>query len=344
MTERPHVAVLGAGSWGTALALLLASNGHEVHLWGRNEEHIRQLRKTRENSDYLPGVMLPETIEPTAWIEDALDSAEIVLAVTPSRSVRALCESITEAGTLRPEAVLVSCTKGIEHDTGLRMSEILMQHFLFNPVAVLSGPSHAEEVARQAPTAVVIGAADHGVAVRLQQAFNNRSFRTYTSDDVAGIELGGALKNIYAIAAGICDGLGLGDNTKAALVTRALAELSRLGARMGGNPATFQGLSGVGDLFVTCISQHSRNRKVGERLGRGETPEAIADSMRMVAEGVPTTRSAHQCAERLGVETPVAKQIYAILYEGKSPSDALLELMTRDPKPERELFSIAEMA
>ncbi len=330
------IAVLGAGSWGTALAILLAGNGHDVRLWGRDAVQIERLRTERTNPVYLPGVKIPPGIEPTTSIAHALEAREIVLMATPSRSLRAMCAQLTLAGALAPGAVLVSCTKGLEHGSGLRMSEILAQHFLFNPVAVLSGPSHAEEVARRSPTAVVIGAAKEGVAERLQRVFSNSNFRTYTSDDLAGIELGGALKNIFAIAAGICDGLGLGDNTKAALVTRSLAELIRLGVRLGGHRETFQGLSGIGDLMVTCFSRHSRNRSFGERLGHGESPAQITESMPMVAEGVPTTLSAWECARKYGLDTPVTAQMHAIIYEGKSATKALFELMTRDPKRERE--------
>ena len=330
------IAVLGAGSWGTALAVLLAGKGIPVRLWGRDSDHISLIEAKRENPDYLPGVVIPAGVTPTSSLTDALHSAGIVLVVTPSRALRALAETMQTGGKLSPDAVLVSCTKGLEHGTGLRMSEILAQNLPSNPVAVLSGPSHAEEVARNVPAAVVLGCADQSVAKRLQQVFNTRAFRTYTSDDVAGIELGGALKNIFAIAAGICDGLGLGDNTKAALVTRSLAELIRLGVRLGGQRETFQGLSGIGDLMVTCFSRHSRNRLVGERIGRGESLAAITASMKMVAEGVPTTQSAWECAQKVGVVTPVIDQMHAILYGQQSPKEALGELMLRDPKPERE--------
>lgn len=335
-SESIQATVLGAGSWGTALATLLARNGHRVRLWGRDAAQIEEMSQTRENQRYLPGVPLPEDIEPVSDLRLALQESRLALVVTPSRTIRALCEQITDSAGFHPDTIVVSCTKGLEHGTGLRISEILSSHFLFNPVAVLSGPSHAEEVSRGAPTAVVIGAPEHALAEYLQRIFNNRSFRTYTSDDVAGMELGGALKNIFAIAAGICDGLGLGDNTKAALVTRSLAELIRLGTRLGGERDTFQGLSGIGDLMVTCFSRHSRNRHFGERLGKGESVEQVTNTMRMVAEGVPTTRSGWECAQKLGVEAPVTEQMYRILYEGKPPGSALTDLMMRDPKREKE--------
>ena len=330
------VAVLGAGSWGSALAVLLAGKELPVRLWGRDAAHVAVIASSQSNPDYLPGVTIPKLVEPTASLADALRDARIVLVVTPSRALRELAGQLAASGDLASDAVIVSGTKGLEHTTGLRMSEILANHLPTHPIAVLSGPSHAEEVARNIPAAVVLGCADVEVAKRLQLTFNTRAFRTYTSDDVAGIELGGALKNVFAIAAGICDGIGLGDNTKAALVTRSLAELIRLGVRLGGQRETFQGLSGIGDLMVTCFSRHSRNRLVGERIGRGEELDAITASMKMVAEGVPTTRSAWECARKYEVVTPVVDQMHAILYGGQSPKDALNELMLRDPKPERE--------
>jgi glycerol-3-phosphate dehydrogenase (NAD(P)+) len=231
--------------------------------------------------------------------------------------------------------MLLSCTKGIEHGTGMRMSEILSQIFPSNPIAVLSGPNLAVEVVRGLPTATVIGSANENYAIELQRLLGSEHFRIYTSDDVVSIELGGALKNVFAIAAGITDGLGLGDNSKAALITRALAELLRLGTRMGGNERTFFGLSGVGDLIATCFSKHSRNRRVGERLGRAETLAQIQADMKMVAEGIPTAKSAFECARRLEVETPIIDQIYAVLYQRKPLLLAMQELLGRDPKAER---------
>jgi glycerol-3-phosphate dehydrogenase (NAD(P)+) len=233
-----------------------------------------------------------------------------------------------------PGCALVSFTKGIEQGSGLRMSEILAAALPGAPIAVLSGPSHAEEVALGMPTAVVLGCPDAALAAQIQRTMNSQTFRIYTSADVAGIELGGALKNVFAIAAGVSDGLGFGDNSKAALVTRALVELVRLGTALGGREETFRGLSGCGDLMVTCFSRHSRNRSVGERLGRGETPEQIAASMQMVAEGVPTALSAHECARRLNIQTPVIDAVYGLLYEKKSPREVLLEMLSREPKPE----------
>lgn len=323
------IGVLGAGSWGTALAAWLAREVGAVTLWGRDPAHVARMQSSRANADYLPDFTLPENLAVTADLA-ALGDVELLLFVTPSAALREVAAAIALPAT----TVLLSCTKGIEQGTGWRMSEILRAQFPANPIGVFSGPSHAEEVIRGMPTAVVLGCADAAIAAGLQQCFTNRHLRSYTSEDCAGIELGGALKNVFAIAAGISDGLGLGDNSKAALVTRALAELVRLGVAMGGQPATFYGLSGVGDLMVTCFSRHSRNRGFGERLGRGETPAAIRASMQMVAEGVPTTRSAWECSQRLGISTPIIDQAHAILHEGKSARTALQELLTRDPRAE----------
>ncbi|MGC3989350.1 MAG: NAD(P)H-dependent glycerol-3-phosphate dehydrogenase [Chthoniobacteraceae bacterium] len=328
----PKIGILGAGSWGTALGILLAKNGSDVALWGHQAEHIATMSRTRTNEAYLPGVPLPDNLSPTTELE-ALADAHVILVVTPSRALREVSERLAHVTTGAGQ-VLVSCTKGIERGSGLRMSEVLAQLFPAAKVAALSGPSHAEEVGRGMPTAIVLACGDEMAAQEMQRMFNSPSFRTYTSGDVAGVELGGALKNIFALGAGVCDGLGLGDNSKAALITRSLAELIRLGTALGGRAETFQGLSGIGDLMVTCFSRHSRNRMVGERLGRGEALADITASMNMVAEGVPTTRSAYEQAQAAKLSTPIIGQIHRILYEGLSPKQAIRELMERDPKPE----------
>jgi glycerol-3-phosphate dehydrogenase (NAD(P)+) len=327
-----HVGIIGAGSWGTALAVLLHENRLPITIWGHNEAHIAQVAATRENSAYLPGVALPETLRFTTEL-DALAGCDLILFVTPSKAVREVSArlSTTALGT---EALLLSCTKGVERGSGLRMSEIIAESFPRNRVAVLSGPGHAEEVARKMPTAIVLGCRDAAALQQLQPAFTAPFFRSYTSEDVPGIELGGALKNIFAIAAGVCDGLGLGDNSKAALVTRSLAELIRLGVALGGQRDTFQGLSGIGDLMVTCFSRHSRNHAVGERLGRGERLADVVSSMNMVAEGVPTTYSAYECARRLGVETPIIDQMKALLDGQLKAREVATNLITREPKAE----------
>ena len=327
-----RVGVVGAGSWGTALALVLQENGCSVTAWGHDPQHIATIAAAGENTIYLPGVPLPEGVRFTADLAD-LRGCELLLVVTPSKAIRDIASRLAASG-IPDEVVLLSCTKGVERGSGLRMSEVMAESFPRNPLAVLSGPSHAEEVARRRPTAVVVGASDPVVAMELQQVFSTRFFRAYTSDDLAGIELGGALKNIFAIAAGVSDGLGLGDNSKAALVTRSLAELIRLGTALGGRRETFQGLSGIGDLMVTCFSRHSRNRLVGERLGKGEDLETIVSSMQMVAEGVPTTYSASECARTLGINTPIIDEMRALLDGERSPAGALQSLLAREPRAE----------
>ncbi|MGB8356280.1 MAG: NAD(P)H-dependent glycerol-3-phosphate dehydrogenase, partial [Chthoniobacteraceae bacterium] len=281
----------------------------------------------------LSGVKLADNIQPTASLSDVTD-ADVILMVAPSRATREVMEKLAAAPSCG--AIFLSCTKGIERGSGLRMSEIIAASFPKNHVAVLSGPSHSEEVSRQMPTAVVIGANEEAIARDLQQAFSSKYFRAYTSDDVAGIELGGALKNIFAIAAGMSDGMGLGDNSKAALITRAMTELVRLGVALGGKRETFQGLSGIGDLMVTCFSKHSRNRGFGEKLGRGESVADAGKSMTMIVEGVPTTLSAYECARKANLSTPIIDQIHAVLYENKSPREAMHHLLTRDPRSEED--------
>ena len=326
-------AILGAGGWGTALAVLWAKGGNAVTLWGHNPERAGRLRETRENSEYLPGVKIPESICVTSEIADCR-AADLIVFVTPSVALRSVATKL-QAAALNGSAILLSGTKGIEHGSGKRMSEVLHEIFPDNTVAVLSGPNLAAEIARDAPAAAVLGCPNHQCAEELQSYLGSERFRIYSSDETIGIELGGALKNVFAIAAGASDGFGLGDNSKAALVTRSLAELLRLGTAMGGNPRTFYGLSGAGDLIATCFSQLSRNRRVGERLGRGETLEEISGSSHMVAEGIPTAKSAYECARKLGIETPIIDQIYSVVYEGKTPAEAMQALLARDQKAER---------
>ena len=328
-----NTAVIGAGGWGTALAVLWSKRGNAVTLWGNNPERATRLRETRENAEYLPGVKLPDAIHVTSDIADCR-GADLIVFVTPSVALRCVAQRLQGAG-LSSGAILLSGTKGIEHGTGMRMTEILHEIFPDHTVAVLSGPNLAVEIARDLPTAAVLGCRNPQCAEELQSYLGSERFRIYSSDETIGIELGGALKNVFAIAAGASDGFGLGDNSKAALVTRSLAELLRLGTAMGGNPRTFYGLSGAGDLIATCFSQHSRNRRVGEKLGRGETLAQISTSTHMVAEGIPTAKSAFECARKLEIETPIIDQIYSVLYEGKRPDQAMQELLGRDQKAER---------
>jgi glycerol-3-phosphate dehydrogenase (NAD(P)+) len=290
------------------------------------------MQKTRENSDYLPGLALPRSVQITSDLDDCA-GADLLVLVTPSIAFREITIRLRKA-VGHTGAVLLSCTKGIEHRTGMRMSEILRDIFPDNRVAVLSGPNLAIEVARDLPTATVIGCEDTDCASILQRTLGGPRFRIYTSPDVTSIELGGALKNVFAIAAGISDGLGLGNNSKAALVTRSLAELVRLGKAMGGSANAFYGLSGAGDLILTCYSERSRNHTVGKRLGKGESLAEVTASEKTVAEGIPTARSAWECARRLNVATPIIDQVYAVLYEQRKPTVALEELLKREPKPE----------
>jgi glycerol-3-phosphate dehydrogenase (NAD(P)+) len=328
-----RIAIIGAGAWGTALAALWARQDKKITLWGHNPERIDRIKTTRENADHLPGVNLASSVVVTSDLATCAE-ADLIVFVTPSTALREIAQKLRGSLTSK-DVVILSCTKGIEHGSGLRMSEILGQAFPENRVAVLSGPNLAVEVSRGLPTATVIGCPQPDVAASLQQQLGSSRFRIYTSDEVTGIELGGALKNIFAIAAGVSDGFGLGDNSKSALVTRALAELLRLGTVMGGKPTTFYGLSGAGDLIATCFSVHSRNRQVGDRLGRGEQLGEITATMKTVAEGIPTTKSAFACARKLGMETPIIDQVYAVLYESKSPPRALQDLLERDQKAER---------
>jgi glycerol-3-phosphate dehydrogenase (NAD(P)+) len=324
-------AIIGAGGWGTALACLWA-DGQNVLLWGHNADRVAWVKKTRQNSDYLPGVEIPRSVCVTSELGDCAD-ADLLVFATPSTALREIAMQLRNA-IGDTQAVLLSCTKGIEHRSGMRMSEVLSELFPHNIVAVLSGPNLAAEVAKRLPAATVIGCNDGACAVSLQRLLGRARFRIYTSQDVPSIELGGALKNVFAIAAGVSDGLGLGDNSKAALVNRSLAELVRLGQAMGGNPGAFYGLSGAGDLILTCYSERSRNYSVGKRLGRGEPLAEITASMKTVAEGIPTTLSARECARRLNIDTPILDQVYAILYAHQKTDVALEELLRREPKPE----------
>jgi glycerol-3-phosphate dehydrogenase (NAD(P)+) len=327
--------VLGAGSWGTALAAMLAQRGLAVQFWGRDEALMKEMRETRRNARYLPGLALHEGVSPTHRIE-TLQPAELVVFVTPSKGLRNVAENLRKAGVLRGSEVLLSCTKGIEMDSGKTMSGVLAEIFPTHPHAALSGPNHAEEIAQQLPSAAVVACAQQDTAVALQSCFTLPWFRCYTSDDVPGVEWAGAMKNVYAIAAGITRGLNLGDNAIAALVTRGLAEMVRLGVAHGGQVETFYGLSGVGDLVATCYSEHSRNSRLGRQLGEGMPLADIIASSRMVAEGVPNTESLWRCARASGVRTPLMDAVYAVLYEGKAPKAALRELLGRDPRPEAD--------
>jgi glycerol-3-phosphate dehydrogenase (NAD(P)+) len=328
------ISVLSDGGWGTALALLLDRNGHDVTLWGPFPDYVSEMRERGENVRYLPGISLSESLTLSGDLSGSVCGAELLVLAAPSKYLRGLLLGLRSSG-IQGAPIFVNVAKGIELGTLLRMSELVREILGHVRYAALSGPSHAEEVARGIPTAVV-AASDHGhVAEVVQRVLMNDTFRVYTSSDVTGVELGGALKNVFALAAGVCDGMGFGDNTKAALMTRGIVEMARLGSALGGRPETFSGLSGVGDLIVTCMSRHSRNRHVGEELGAGRSLADIEHDMKgQVAEGVGTARSAHELARRVGVEAPIIDQIHAALYEGKNPQQAVRELMGREPKAE----------
>ena len=329
-------AVLSDGGWGTALALTLATNGHDVHLWGPFPEYVAEMARRRENVRFLPGVPLPERLVLTGMMADAVAGADVIVLASPSQYMRAILVQLASRA-YRSDAVFVDVAKGIEVGTLLRMSELAAECISPARYAVLSGPSHAEEVARGIPTTVVAASDNADVAATVQAFFMNDVFRVYTSEDVAGVELGGALKNVLALAAGICDGMGFGDNTKAALMTRGIVEMARLGVALGGRAETFSGLSGIGDLIVTCMSRHSRNRRVGEELGQGRSLDDIIQNMGgQVAEGVRTTDSAYRLAQREGVDVPIIRQVHAALYEGIDPRDAVRQLMTREAKSEND--------
>jgi glycerol-3-phosphate dehydrogenase (NAD(P)+) len=324
-----NVTILGAGAWGTALALVLHENGHTITLWDVDGQHLTELERARRNVRYLPDVELPRawTIEPD-WPRAVKASDCLVLAV-PSEGFRQVAARLHDT-----RALLVSVTKGLEYETGLTMSRILAKCMNGAAIAALSGPSFALEVARSIPTAIVAASADEATGHAVQRLFHRPAFRVYRSTDVLGVELGGALKNIMAIAAGVGDGLGFGDNSKAALVTRAISEMRRLGVARGAQPETFAGLSGLGDLALTCFSRLSRNRELGERLGRGEKIAAIMASEHRLAEGYPTARAAHRLARQMGVSTQIIDETHAILYAGKDVRQALLDLLARESKAE----------
>ena len=323
------ITVLGAGAWGTALARLLAQSGHAVTLWDFFPETLTQIQRTGRNERYLPGIALPPDLRVQPDADAALAGAETVIVAIVSKAFREVTRHL--AGF---RGCVVSVTKGIEYETGLTMSGILAANAPHARLAAMSGPTFALEVARGVPTAIVAASADATTAQAVQALFHRPSFRVYTSADVLGVELGGAVKNVIAIAAGACDGLGFGDNTKAALVTRAISEMRRLGVACGAQPDTFTGLSGLGDLMVTCFSRLSRNRGFGERVGKGEKIDAILASMVAVAEGYPTARSARQLARTHDVTTPIIDEVHAILYAGKPPGEAVRDLMGRETKAE----------
>ena len=329
-----EITVLGAGSWGTTLALVLDQNNHSVACWSFFEEDIEAIKKTGKNEKFLPGVSIPESIKFTNSLIDSIAHAKVIVVAVPSHVVRSVIESLKNK--IRSDMIWVSVAKGIENESLLRVSEVLREagKIKKDNIAVLSGPSHAEEVSRKIPTAIVSASKSIETAQLIQKLFMTPYFRVYSNIDIVGVEIGGAFKNIIAIAAGICDGAGFGDNTKAALMTRGLVEIHRLGVKLGAKPDTFAGLAGMGDLIVTCMSKHSRNRYVGEQIGKGRKLQDILDEMVMVAEGVKTTKSGFNIAQKYKLDMPITIEVYKTLFEDKPPIEAMKELMTRESKME----------
>ena len=331
--KKLDIAVLGDGGWGTTLAILLHQKGFPVTLWGAFANYVSYLKKKRINTKFLPNIKMPKSMEITPDLEKALDGKQLIIFAIPSQYMRTVLKKINQFRYSR-EVIFLSVTKGIETGTLKRISEVIHEELGNVRLAVLSGPTIAHEVALGIPTTAVIASHDKGLRKYLQNIFMTERFRIYTNDDVAGVELGGSLKNIIAIACGISDGLSFGTNTKAALLSRGLVEISRLGQAMGAKVGTFSGISGLGDLVTTCISPYSRNRFVGEQIGRGKTLSQIKSHMQMVAEGIPTTKCAYELSLRYKVDMPITKEVYLVLYKNKSPYKAVKDLMTRKKKSE----------
>ena len=328
------IVVIGTGSWGTALGLILAKNGHEVTMWEWSFEQAQNLKNDRENKKYLPGIKFPENMKIENNIEGILEDAKMVVFSVPSQVLRGVVKKLSDQ--IKEDMIIVNTAKGLEISTGERLSEVIKDEVLgkfHKNIVILSGPTHAEEVAAGVPTTIV-AAGDLEVAKQVQVYFTNSNFRVYSGKDIIGAEIGGAVKNCLAIGAGIADGIGYGDNTKAALMTRGLAEMIKYGVALGAQEKTFSGLTGIGDLIVTCGSQHSRNRYVGEKLGKGQKIKEILSEMVMVAEGVPTVKAVYESAKKIGVEMPIVKGIYEVLYEEAEPKDVVAALMARDLKEE----------
>ncbi|MBI5463388.1 MAG: NAD(P)H-dependent glycerol-3-phosphate dehydrogenase [Ignavibacteriales bacterium] len=329
------VTVLGAGSWGTTLALVLVDKGHQVNLWTYNPRQAEVMKEKRENHDFLPGIPLPPLLNIATDIEAASVGRDLIVAAVPSQFLRSVLKNIAHLDLTH--TVICNVAKGVENQSLMTMSEVMidiLEHERKGNLAILSGPSHAEEVSKKIPTAVVASSYDQKTARLVQDAFMTPYFRVYVNDDIRGVELGGAIKNVIAIAAGVSDGAGFGDNTKAAIMTRGIYEITRLGVKMGAQPITFAGLSGIGDLIVTCMSRHSRNRYVGEEIGKGRKLDDILKEMVMVAEGVTTTKAIHELSQRHHVDMPMAAEVYSVLYQSKDPYQATYDLMTRDAKGE----------
>lgn len=326
------IGVIGAGSWGTAVAVML-SKRHTVSLWVYEAAQAEEMKLCRENKQFLPGVMIGDTVSFTTDVKEAMEGAELIITAVPSHTMR---ETAKRMAPYYQGQMILNISKGLEEGTLMRLSQVLTDVIPDANISVMSGPSHAEEVGKGIPTTNVVSCQDMSQAKKIQDLVMTPEFRVYTNTDMVGVELGGSLKNVIALCAGILDGLGLGDNTKAALMTRGLAEITRLGVAMGANPSTFAGLSGIGDLIVTCTSMHSRNRRAGILIGQGHTLEETLAQVHMVVEGVKTAAAAHDLAQKYNVEMPICQQAYEVLFEGKNARDAILDLMIREKKTETE--------
>lgn len=328
------VSVIGAGSWGTSLAILLSNNGHDVSVWSFFQNEVEMLDKEREHKQNLPGVEIPKSIKFTANIEECLKGHDFIVFVVPSQAVRSTAKRL--APYVNKNDIIIMCSKGLEEETGLTLSQVIKSEIPQSEITALYGPSHAEEVAAGIPTTVVSASPNVDVSIKVQDLFMSPAFRVYTSSDLIGAEIGAACKNVIALCAGICDGLGYGDNSKAALMTRGITEIGRLGRAMGANAMTFSGLTGIGDLIVTCTSKHSRNWRAGYLIGRGYTAEEAQNEVKMVVEGISATRAINKLSEKFNVEMPISHQAYEILFNDKDCKTAVYELMTRSRKHESE--------
>jgi len=333
----PSIAIIGAGSWGTGLSVLLSHNNHQITVWTHSQEEALQLNACHEHKQKLPGVMIPQEVCFTNDMDAALEGAELIVFVVPSQTIRSNAKLVAKSfGCCKKNVILVCCSKGLEEGTGKRLSAVLQEELPLCEVVGLYGPSHAEEVVEGEPTTVVAASVNREAAELVQDAFMTNTFRVYTSSDIIGAEIGSAVKNVIAICAGICDGLGFGDNSRAALMTRGITEIARLGVALGGNADTFSGLTGIGDLIVTCTSKHSRNWNAGYLIGKGSTLAEATDKIKMVVEGVSATKAVKKLANETSVHMPIAEEAYAILFEGKNPKIAVHDLMTRSKKHETE--------
>ena len=329
-----RISVIGSGGWGTAIAKLLCENGHDVTLWSWKKEESEAICRYRENKEFLPGVILPDTIHYTWDAKTAVQNQDLIVLSLPSHAIRSTLKGM--ASFIPENQPVVNLSKGLEDDSLKRLSEVISEELPTARVAVLSGPSHAEEVGKGIPTTVVASSQDHALCLMIQDAFISPVFRVYTNPDIIGVELGGAMKNVIALCAGVIDGMGFGDNTKAAMMTRGMVEIRRLGLAMGGLESTFNGLTGFGDLIVTCTSAHSRNHRAGVLIGQGKTPKEAIEEVHMVVEGVRAAKAGYLLAQKLGVEMPIVTNAYQMLFENKSPKQAIYELMTRTKKTEVE--------